>query len=123
MRTLALALALFALALTSSAFAQSKSAPAYLIAEYEVLDADSMKKFGEASNPIVKAHGGQFVARRTTVTPVIGEAPKSVTVIMFESADKAKEYSQSAEYKAILPLRDTGAKFRSYVVESGDMAQ
>jgi uncharacterized protein (DUF1330 family) len=71
----------------------------------------------------VKAHGGQFVARRTNVTSVIGEAPKSVTVIMFESAEKAKDYFQSSEYKAILPLRDAGAKFRSYIVESGDMAQ
>jgi uncharacterized protein (DUF1330 family) len=108
-------------ALSTGAFAQQR--PAYLIAEYEVIDAASMKKFGEASNPIVKAHGGQFVARRTNVTPVIGEAPKSVTVIMFENAEKAKDYFQSAEYKAILPLRDAGAKFRSYIVESGDMAQ
>ena len=72
-------------ALSTGAFAQQR--PAYLIAEYEVIDAASMKKFGEASNPIVKAHGGQFVARRTNVTPVIGEAPKSGTVIMFENAE------------------------------------
>jgi uncharacterized protein (DUF1330 family) len=69
-----------------------------------VIDAASMKKFGEASNPIVKAHGGQFVARRSNITSVIGDAPKSVTVIMFESVEKAKDYFQSAEYKAILPL-------------------
>jgi len=75
--------------------------------EYEVIGAASVKKFGEAS--IVKAHGGQFVARRTNVTPVIGESPESVTVIMFESAE--------------IPLRDTGSKFRSYIVEPGDMAQ
>ena len=48
-------------ALSTGAFAQQR--PAYLIAEYEVIDAASMKKFGEASNPIVKAHGGHFVAR------------------------------------------------------------
>jgi uncharacterized protein (DUF1330 family) len=108
-------------AISTGSFAQQR--PAYLIAEYEVLDAASMKKFGEASNPIVKAHGGQFVARRSSITPVIGDAPKSVTVIMFESVEKAKGYFQSAEYKAILPLRDAGAKFRSYIVESGDMSQ
>ena len=54
---------------------------------------------------------------------MIGDAPKSVTVIMFGSVEKAKDYFQSAEYKAILPLRDAGAKFRSYVVKSGDMSQ
>jgi uncharacterized protein (DUF1330 family) len=109
------------MAIATTSFAQQR--PAYLIAEYEVIDAASMKKFGEASNPIVKAHGGQFVARRSMITPVIGDAPKSVTVIMFGSVEKAKDYFQSAEYKAILPLRDADAKFRSYIVESGDLSQ
>ncbi len=118
MRTLALALCI--LALTSSAFAQPKPTPAYLIAEYDVLDADSMKKFGEASNPIIKAHGGQFIARRSKIVPAIGEAPKTVTIVMFESLAKAQAYFQAPEYKAIIPLRDKGAKFRSYLVEAGD---
>jgi uncharacterized protein (DUF1330 family) len=118
MRTLALALCV--LALTSSAFAQPKSAPAYLIAEYEVLDADSMKKFGEAAGPIIKAHGGQYIARRSKIAPAIGEAPKTVTIVMFESLEKAQAYFQSPEYKAIIPLRDKGAKFRSYIVEAVD---
>ena len=78
-----------------------------------------MNKFGEAVEPNRERSWWQFVAHRTNVTPVIGEAPKSVTVIVFESAEKAKDYFQSPEYKAIIPLRDAGAKFRSYIVESG----
>lgn len=118
-----LTVGLCVLALTSSAFAQTKPAPAYLIAEYEVTDAASFKKFGEASNPIVKAHGGQFVSRGNKVVPFAGEPPKSATVVMFESMAKAQAYSQSAEYKAIIPLRDKGAKFRSYLIEGGDLAR
>jgi hypothetical protein len=64
------------MAIATSSFAQQR--PAYLIAEYEVLDAARMKKFGDASNPIVAAHGGQFVARRSKISPVIGEAPKAL---------------------------------------------
>ena len=111
------------LALTSGALAQPKTTPAYLIAEFDVLDAASLKKFGEASNAVVKAHGGQFLSRRSKITSVIGEPPKNVTVIMFESLAKAQAYYQSAEYKAIVPLRDAGAKYRTYIVEGGDLAQ
>lgn len=115
--------ALCFLALTVSAHAQPKPTAAYLVAEFEVLDAASLKKFGEASNPIVKAHGGQFVARRSKITALIGEAPKNVTIVRFDSLEQAQAYFHSAEYKAIIPLRDAGAKYRTYVVEAGDLAQ
>ena len=118
-----LTVGLCVLALTSGALAQPKTTPAYLIAEFDVLDAASLKKFGEASNAVVKAHGGQFLSRRSKITSVIGEPPKNVTVIMFESLAKAQAYYQSAEYKAIGPMRDAGAKFRTYIIEAGDLAQ
>ena len=113
----------FFLALTGMAGAQQKPPPAYLVAEFDVLDAASFKRFAEASGPIVKAHGGQFVSRRGKIVPLLGEAPKNVTVIMFDSLAKAQAYFQSAEYKAIAPLRDAGARFRTYIVEVGDFAQ
>ena len=61
MRTIPIGLCLLSLA--GSAFAQQKPTPAYLVAEFDVLDAASLKKFGDASNAVVKAHGGQFLAR------------------------------------------------------------
>ena len=118
-----LTVGLCVLALTSNAFAQPKPGPVYLIAEFEVIDAESYKKFGEASNPIVKAHDGHFVSRRNKITPLVGDPPKSVTVVMFDSMAQAQAYSQSAEYKAIIPLRDKGAKYRSYLIQGGDLAQ
>ena len=115
-----LTVGLCVLALTSSAFAQPKPAPAYLIAEYEVTDAASMKKFGEAVAPLLKAQGGLVIARRSKIAPVIGEAPKAVTIVMFESLAKAQAYFESPEYKAVIQLRDKGAKWHSYIVEAGD---
>ena len=121
MRMLTIGLSVFVL--TSSAFAQPKPVPAYIIAEFDILDAASMKKFGEASNGVVKAHGGQFLSRKSKIISVNGEPPKNVTIVMFENLAKAQAYYQSSEYKAIIPLRDAGAKFRAYIVEGGDLAQ
>ena len=115
---------LFFVALTASAFGQQKQVPVYFIAEYDVLlDAASLKKFAEAATPIAKAYGGQVVARRTKIVPGLGEAPRGVTIIMFENVEKAQAYFESAEYKAIIPLRDAAAKYRSYIVEAGDLLQ
>ena len=118
-----LTISLCSLVLTGSAFAQQKPAPAYLISEFEVRDDASYKKFREEVSPIIKAHGGQLVARAGNVMPLIGEAPKNVTVVMFESLEKARAYSQSSEYKALAPLRDAAGKFRVYVVEGTDTSR
>jgi uncharacterized protein (DUF1330 family) len=61
--------------------AQSKFNPGYLVAELEIIDAASMQKFGEAASPIVKAYGGEFLARNGRVVAGFGTAPKSVTII------------------------------------------
>jgi uncharacterized protein (DUF1330 family) len=112
------------LALTAAhAVAQSKPAPAYIVAEFEVIDPDGFKQFGAATNPVVKAYGGQFLSRGNKPVAAAGEPPKAVTIVMFESMEKAQAYLKSAEYKALIPNRDKSAKFRNYVVEGGDAAQ
>jgi uncharacterized protein (DUF1330 family) len=103
--------------------AQSKFNPGYLVAELEIIDAASMQKFGEAASPIVKAYGGEFLARNGKVVAGFGTAPKSVTIIKFESLEKAEAYYNSSEYKALVPLRDKAAKYRGYLVEGLDHVQ
>jgi uncharacterized protein (DUF1330 family) len=100
--------------------AQSKPDPAYLIAEIEVTDPASMKQFIEASNPIVKAHGGEFISRGGKVVTGFGTAPKGATIVRFESLEKAQAYYNSKEYKDIIPLRDKAMKYRGYLLEGGD---
>ncbi len=95
----------------------------YLIAEFNILDATSWKNFTDAARPIVEAHGGEFVSLRARVVPLIGEPPENVTVIMFESLEKAQTYFHSPEYQGIIPLRDAAANYRAYIVESGDFAR
>jgi uncharacterized protein (DUF1330 family) len=106
-----------------SAHAQTGSTTsAYLVAEFEVTDPVGFKKFAEATNAPVKAHGGEFLARLNKVIPAAGDPPKSVAIIRFPSAEKAEAYLASAEYKALVPERDRSSKFRSFIAVGGDMA-
>ena len=115
-------LALPLLLCAGAAMAQSTLNPAYLVAEFEITDAANYQKFGAASNSVVKAHGGEFLSRRNKVAAAVGGPPKNVTIVRFPSMEKAQEYLQSAEYKALIPNRDASARFHSFVVQGGDLA-
>jgi uncharacterized protein (DUF1330 family) len=43
--------------------------------------------------------------------------PRSTVVVVFESFDKAKAWSDSDAIKAIRPIRDRSAKVRTFLVE------
>jgi uncharacterized protein (DUF1330 family) len=120
-RTAIIGLGILALTATH-AVAQIKPAPAYIVAEFEVIDAAGWKQFGAATTPLVKSHGGQFVSRGNKPVAAAGEPPKASTIVMFESMEKAQAYLTSPEYKALVPNRDKSAKFRSYVIGGGDAA-
>ncbi len=107
-------------ALTMGVVARVNAAPAYWIAEYEVLDAAKLKEFGAASNPIVAKFGGIFLSRRNKPEAANGSAPNTVTIIQFESMEKARAYMNSPELKAITPLRDQAERVRIYFVSGGD---
>jgi uncharacterized protein (DUF1330 family) len=107
----------------ATALAQPNPLPVYLVAEFEVIDSAGFQKFGEATTPLVKAHGGEFLSRRNKITPVVGDPPKNVTIISFPSLEKAQAYFESAEYKTLIANRDKSSKFRSYLVQGGDLAQ
>jgi uncharacterized protein (DUF1330 family) len=92
MRVIPVGLCILALTAAATAVAQSKQAPAYLITEFEVIDAAGMQKFGDATMPLVKIHGGQFLARRGKVVPVVGDPPKNVAILAFASVEKVQAY-------------------------------
>jgi uncharacterized protein (DUF1330 family) len=116
MRAIPVGLCILALS-AASASAQSRPAPAYLVAEYEIIDPAGMKAWGAKARALAEARGGQFLAVGSKVAPVVGAPPQNATIIRFESMDKARAHFDSAEYKALAPERDKSAKFRTYLVE------
>jgi uncharacterized protein (DUF1330 family) len=96
---------------------QVKTPPGYVIAEVDVTDPEAFKKYAEKVPPTVAAFDGHYLVRGGKVQAVEGEAPKRITVIAFESGEKAHAWEYSPAYEAIKPMRQSSAKSRIFIVE------
>ena len=90
---------------------------AYVIAEVEVLDAEAFKAYGPLVRAAVEHHGGSYVVRGATVTPLEGEAPKRIAMLAFENAAAAKRWHESPEYREAKAIRLRSTNTRMFIVE------
>jgi uncharacterized protein (DUF1330 family) len=98
--------------------ATGEDAPAYVVAEVEVTDPTTLKKYGEKAPQIVASFNGHYVVRGGKVQALEGEPPKGyVAVIGFDSVEKAREWYDSPAYSAIRPFRQSSTKSRLFIVE------
>jgi uncharacterized protein (DUF1330 family) len=98
---------------------ETKKTPAYVIAEVEVTDPVTLKKYSATAPEIVASHGGHYVVRGGgKIQSLEGEPVKGfVVVIGFDSAEKAREWYDSPEYAAIRPFRQSSTKSRIFIAE------
>jgi uncharacterized protein (DUF1330 family) len=96
--------------------AQSKPL-AYIIAEVEVTDATVYQTYLDRNTPIVQSAGGRFLSRGENLIALDGTPPKRFAIFQFENVEKAKAYRDLAAYKEIIPIRDKGSKYRSFIVD------
>jgi uncharacterized protein (DUF1330 family) len=63
--------------------------------------------------------GGQFMVRGGTSIPSSpeGATPRRVSLIKFESKEKAEAFQHSAELAKLIPARDRTTKTHSFIVE------
>ena len=98
--------------------AQAKP-PAFNIAEITVTNDEGYTK--EYVPPILKSiqdSGGKFIVRGGKTLSVFGAPPAPrITVIQFESLDKAQAWINSPAYKVAQAIGDKYATFRVYQVE------
>ena len=96
---------------------EAKVPPAYFIAELEVTDPPTMRKYGEKVPETLAPFNHYYVVRGGKPQALEGEPPKGVVIIAFDSAAKAREWFDSPAYEAIKPIRQSAAKSRIFVVE------
>jgi uncharacterized protein (DUF1330 family) len=98
--------------------AQSKP-PAYLISDITITDEVAYKEYIDKLLPTYAQFGAKFLVRggQTVAIPGAGEPPKRAVVVVFESLDKAKAWSESDAVKQSRLLRDRAAKLHAYLVE------
>jgi uncharacterized protein (DUF1330 family) len=93
--------------------------PAYSISDVTVSDANGYKEYIEKFPATLVPFGGKFLVRagQTVSIPGAGDPPKRPVLIVFESLDKAKAWSESAATVEIRPIRDRTAKIRAFLAE------
>ncbi len=98
--------------------AQTRPAPAYWITEtLEVMDQAAFLKAIKAVPPIVKSHGGRYIVLGGKIVPGVGSPPPRITIIAFDSLQKAQEWYDDPAAVAARTEAQKYAKVRDYTVE------
>jgi uncharacterized protein (DUF1330 family) len=93
--------------------------PAYYIVEIDVKNEDVFsKEWAPKADETIKAAGGAYVVRSTTVERVEGAAPKRILISKWDNIDNLTAWRLA--YMRTLPILDKavrGGSVRSYAVE------
>jgi len=92
---------------------------ALLVTRINVRDAEKLKAYAAAASPTVAAHGGEFIARGTFITALLGDGSNHITGIMrFPSAAAITAWFASPEYSALAGLRDSAGEMEFFAYDS-----
>jgi uncharacterized protein (DUF1330 family) len=103
-------------AAVESLHAQAKL-PAYQVIEVNVKDPDLYKQYAEKAMPLQLQYSARFIARGGKIDAFAGEPPRRAVIAVYDSIEKVQALRDSSEYKALLPLRDKAAVYRSLIIE------
>jgi uncharacterized protein (DUF1330 family) len=131
--TLLAGIAIGAVLTASVAQLQAQAPPAanttrpavFFISEQTFVDENKYNtEFAPKVLETIKKHGGRFIVRANEVTPFAGsDHPKRVVITGWESMDALKGWQNSAEYKALIPIRDASIKTKSFGVATCENPQ
>lgn len=90
----------------------SADTPVYFIANIEITDRDTYKKYEEGFFPIFKKHGGTWLTFDDNPLTFEGENPRSGRMIIgaFPSEAAARAWYADPEYQAISEHRRAGTR-------------
>jgi uncharacterized protein (DUF1330 family) len=91
---------------------------AYLIADVEVTDWERYQDYIRLVPQSIAKHGGKYLVRGGAVTALEGSwCPKRLVILEFSSAEQARDWWASGEYRAAKALRHAAAITNLIVVE------
>jgi len=97
------------------------SAPAYLIVEMHITDAEQYKQYMAAAPAAVKAYGGEYLVRGGRHESLEGDwQPHRIAMLRFRSFEKAKAFYQDSDYvRHIKPKRAGATEYFNMVLVEG----
>jgi uncharacterized protein (DUF1330 family) len=96
---------------------QMKAAPGYVVAEVDVKDPATFKKYGDQVPGTLAPFGGHYMIRGGNPQAVEGTAPQRFVLIAFDSVEKAHAWENSPAYEAIKPIRHSSATSTVFIAE------
>jgi uncharacterized protein (DUF1330 family) len=92
--------------------------PAYIISEIDVTDPVGYEEYKKQAGDTVGKYGGQYIVRGGHAETLEGDwKPKRIVVLKFASAERAKAWLNSEEYREPRKMRHRTANTRMIVVE------
>jgi uncharacterized protein (DUF1330 family) len=90
---------------------------AYVVTEIEVIDQEAQNAYLPKVGEVIKSTGGTYLARGGKIVALEGEAPKRVTIVVYDSLEKAQASRNSPAWAALSAERSKAIKTRSFVTE------
>jgi len=87
-------------------------APAFVIANFIIEDADEYRKYEKGFFPILKKHGGEFFTFDDNTHTFEGAEPREGRMVLFKfpSEAAAREWYDDPDYQALSEFRRAGTK-------------
>ena len=96
---------------------------AYLIADIEVRDREAYEEYRKRVPASLLPYDGKFIARGGATETLEGDwQPARIIVIEFPTAERAKAWWNSAEYRDAKAMRQRAASTRMILVEGPSKA-
>jgi uncharacterized protein (DUF1330 family) len=94
------------------------SPKAYVVTEIEVINQEAQDAYIPKVGAVIKSSGGTYLARGGKIVALDGgEAPKRVTITVYDSLAKAEASRKTPEWMALSAERNKAIKAKSYAVE------
>ena len=93
---------------------------AYIVTEFEPIDAEAAKAFSSLVNASQKAAGGRNLGTAGgKIVAFVGDTPKRVGIVEWDSMEQAVTWRNSQGWKDLAPQRDKALKIvQQYAVEA-----
>jgi len=91
---------------------------AYLVVDIDVTEPEQFEEYKKLAPAAIAKHGGRYLIRGGAYEAIEGEwKPQRLTVVEFESMDKAKAFYNSPEYQAAIKARTGAATMNMLLVQ------
>ena len=92
--------------------------PAYIIVEIDIVDPVGYEEYKKLAAATVEKYGGKYIVRGGTAEVLEGDwKPNRVVVLQFDSAQRAKDWLNSEEYREPRKMRHRTARTNMILVE------